>query len=267
MKNGIEEGVKSISDDIDLRLISGSEDIDVSQQIRVMKSFLQAAEVDALILGPASSKDVVPMVAEYIRKNIPVIIVDSKLDSASLANENVKINLFIGSQNELGGQLVAEYIKSQIGEGEKDILLIEGSPIHETAISRQNGFKKSAPRTWNIIERIANWDRIEATSITKIIILDGVPDAIFAASDEMAMGVIAALKSSNVNQNNWPIIVGFDATNDGVNAIANGEMKKSIKQRPKDIGKQAVEVAWELINGKNVILGEKYVPVVLFPSE
>lgn len=268
MKLGIENASKNISDKAEVRIFAGGADIDAQRQIEIMKSFLSEGTPDALILGPGSSSLVVPVVAEYLKKKIPVIVVDSKLDSTDLKKFNVgNVDLFIGSRNEQGGKLAAEYIKSVIGSGHNKVFLIEGSPIHETAILRQNGFKNNSPKAWEIIERRADWDKTEANRITRSLLQSGIPKAIFTASDEMAMGVIAALKSQDVSKSNWPIIVGFDYTKDGQQAIYNGEMKKSIRQKPQEIGFKATMSALELIEKKGGIRGEVYIEVELAPSE
>jgi len=267
MISGIEIEKRILASKFDIQISTGSADIDAQRQIEIMNSFLESKKVSAIIIGPASGKQIVPTVAKFNNAGIPVIVVDSKLDKNELKRNNAKVDLFIGSKNEDGGKKAAEIIQSLIGNDRQDVLLIEGSPVHETAIARQNGFMNNSPKAWNIIPKRADWDKVAANRITRAVIETNIPTAIFAASDEMAMGVIAALKSSNISEDKWPIIVGFDATIDGLKAIDEGTMCATIKQNPKKIGQRAVRAAIDLIKGMPGVKGEEYIEVEVIPPQ
>ena len=50
------------------------------------------------------------------------------------------------------------------------------------------------------------------------------------------------------------LVVGFDATDDAIEAIRTGRMAAAIAQQPDLIGKTAVENAVKLINGQGIAL-------------
>ena len=56
------------------------------------------------------------------------------------------------------------------------------------------------------------------------------------------------------------IVVGFDATDDGVKAVEDGKMIATIAQKPTEIGETAIETAVKSLNGEKV---EKDIPVEL----
>jgi ribose transport system substrate-binding protein len=74
------------------------------------------------------------------------------------------------------------------------------------------------------------------------------------ANDEMALGAVKAIAGARKNI----IVVGFDATDDAIASIKDGEMSATIAQQPDLIGSTAVDTAIQLINGETV---EKSIPV------
>jgi len=54
------------------------------------------------------------------------------------------------------------------------------------------------------------------------------------------------------------MVVGFDATDDAIEAIKNGRMAGTIAQKPELIGSTAVDNALKLIKGESI---EKSIPV------
>ena len=88
-------------------------------------------------------------------------------------------------------------------------------------------------------------------------ILQANPDvkALFACNDEMALGAIQAIKTAG--KGGQVMVVGFDATKDGLAAVENGSMAATVAQLPAEMGKMGVLMAIDLINGKLI---EKEIP-------
>jgi ribose transport system substrate-binding protein len=78
--------------------------------------------------------------------------------------------------------------------------------------------------------------------------------AVFAANDEMALGALEAISGSGKNV----LVVGFDATDDAVEAVKAGRMGGTIAQQPALLGATAVENAVKLMGGESI---EKDIPV------
>ena len=72
--------------------------------------------------------------------------------------------------------------------------------------------------------------------------------AVFAANDEMALGALEAISGAGKDI----MVVGFDATDDAIEAIKAGRMAATIAQQPDLIGKTAVENAVKMINGQGI---------------
>ena len=72
--------------------------------------------------------------------------------------------------------------------------------------------------------------------------------AVFAANDEMALGAVEAISGAGKQI----MVVGFDATDDAIEAIKVGRMAGTIAQQPVLIGSTAVENAVKLISGTSI---------------
>ena len=68
---------------------------------------------------------------------------------------------------------------------------------------------------------IANWNRAQAqTQMTQLISQNGTKiELVLANNDDMALGAIDALKASELSRDEWPIVVGIDGTDVGLEAV------------------------------------------------
>ena len=80
---------------------------------------------------------------------------------------------------------------------------------------------------------------------------------VFAQNDEMALGAVKALQAAGLKD---VIVVGFDATDDAMNAVKAGTMAATVQQQPELIGQYGIQAAKKLIAGQAV---DKFVPVPL----
>jgi len=241
VRAGAEEAAASLSSQYDVR-VEASQSMDAASQTSLLNGFLTRGNVAALVLGPASDTDTVPAVAKYSNAGIPVILIDTELNPSAVKASGVTISAFIGSDNLDGGFKAGEtLLKALQGKGQKPrVLLLEGLPVHQSAIDRANGFMKAVGDHFDVVRVNGEWSRDKAQEIVASRFTRERFAGIFASNDEMALGAIAALESLHVDQTRWPVIVGFDATPDGLEAIKNGRMFATIKQSGKDLGKLGV---------------------------
>ena len=104
----------------------------------------------------------------------------------------------------------------------------------------------------------ANFDRSEGLTVMENI-LQANPDvkAVFAQNDEMALGAQKALEAANMKD---VLIVGFDATDDAVEAVKQGKMAATVAQQPLLIGQTAVDAVHKVLSGETI---DSYIPVEL----
>ena len=74
--------------------------------------------------------------------------------------------------------------------------------------------------------------------------------AVFAQNDEMALGAVEAIGA--VGKTDAITVVGFDGTEDGLKAIKAGKMSATVAQQPEEMGKLALQAAFDHFAGKKV---------------
>jgi ABC-type sugar transport system substrate-binding protein len=142
-----------------------------------------------LVLGPASDVETVPAVAKYSEANIPVILIDTELNASEVKKYHVNVAAFIGSDNRDGGRKAAEVMAGALKGPSRRVLLIEGSPVHQSAIDRSEGFREVADNEKiEVVRRLGEWKRDKAQQIVSAEFSRQHFDGIFAANDDMAVG-------------------------------------------------------------------------------
>lgn len=255
----IQTGAESACDSsIDLQVRSGKDESDVAGQDQILNSILDASskeDISGVILTPSSSgEELISSIKQLRKKGIPVILVDTKIDSSVLAKNGIEPLPFITSSNMDGGKQAAEYIVSLLAKGKTSILLLGGVESQETANQRKDGFEnylKTQPVKYNIQYREAKWNRIEAQTITASFYSAGTKfDAIFGANDEMALGALQATMNKNISPK--PIIVGFDAIDEARNSIKGKGLSGTIAQNPKEMGNKSIQLLKALWNKESI---------------
>ena len=220
---------------------------DVTKQTSDIED-LVAKGISVLIVNPVDSDAVTGAVEAAMAKGVKVISVDRAVNGVEIACQ-------IASDNVLGAELATQYIVDTLGEGVK-VAELEGVPGASAAIDRSQGFHNVADAKLNVVaKQTANFDRTEGMSVMENILqANGDVQAVFAANDEMALGAVEAISGAGKKV----MVVGFDATDDAIEAIKAGRMAGTIAQQPALIGSTAVDNAVKLINGETI---EKSIPV------
>jgi ribose transport system substrate-binding protein len=247
---------------VDLVVQAAEREIDVEKQVQIIENLLQTG-IRALIVTPSGSREIATAIEKANRASVPVIVVDTRVDSKAAADNNLKLESFIGSDNFEGGKIAGEHL-AKITGGKARVAVLEGIPGHETGDSRLRGFREALaahPGMSIVASQPANWERDQGFTVFQNM-LQAHPetDALFACSDLMALGALEAIaaagKSGRIR------VVGFDALEDARKAIEAGRMEASVAQSPRDMGRIAVESAAKLLRGETIPADQK-VPIAL----
>lgn len=253
--NDMQSGAEEMARELELNLIvqAAEREIDVEQQVQIVENLIQR-RVDAILLAPSGSREVIPVISRANEAGIPVITLDTRVDEDLLERDQTEVATFIGSDNYEGGYLAALYV-GEVLNGSGKIAILEGIPGHETADSRQRGFLSGIADFEDIevvTSQTANWERSLGYNVFENILQSYSDiDAVFAASDLMALGAVEAISSSGREPGDI-IVVGFDAHREAVDAIRSGSMHATIAQNPFEIGRAGVENAYKLLNGEEI---------------
>jgi ribose transport system substrate-binding protein len=218
--------------------------------MQIIENLIQSG-VSALIITPSGSREIVSAIVKANAAHIPVIVLDTRADAAALQAAGGKIAMFIGSDNYDGGKRAGEFLTEKMG-GTAEIAVLEGIPGHETGDSRLRGFRdalKNTPRMKIVVSQPANWERDLGYNVFQNI-LQAHPEvnAVFAASDLMALGAMEAIAAAG--KTGRITVVGFDAQPEAREAVKKGTMAATVAQSPAKMGTLGVEWAVRVLKGE-----------------
>jgi ribose transport system substrate-binding protein len=246
----LKDGAQKAAKDAGVQLVVVDAQDDPARQISSVEDLIQK-RVSVILLNPTDSSALAGAVQSAQRANIPVITLDRGVDGADVASH-------IASDNIAGGKMAADFLAKQLN-GKGNIIELQGVAGTSAARERGKGFDDQVATTGMkvVAQQPANFDRAQGLSVSENL-LQGNNDvqAIFAQNDEMALGAVQALAGKNKKI----LVVGFDGTPDGKNAVQSGAMAATVAQQPEEIGKLGVETAKKLIDKQPV---EKSIAVPL----
>ena len=250
MRRGAQEAADRLG--VTLQVQAAEREIDVEKQMQIVENMIQTG-IQALVITPSGSREIVPALAKARKANVPIVIVDTRVDAKAAADAGVKLETFVGSDNYAGGKLAGEYLV-KITNGKARVGILEGIPGHETGDSRMRGFRdavKDAPGITIVASQPANWERDQGFNVFQNMLQAHADiDSVFACSDLMALGAIEAIRAAN--RTGSIAVIGFDALDDARKAIAAGTMAASVAQFPSEMGKAAVESAVKVMRGETL---------------
>ena len=245
----LRDGAQAKADEVGATLLVLDSQDDSAIELSNMEDLITKG-VDLILINPTDSDAVGKAVALANEAGIPVITLDRAANSGDVV-------CHIASDNVAGGKLAGEFIIEQLG-GAGKVVELEGVPGASAAIERGEGFNAAAEGKLEVVaKQTANFNRDEGMSVMENI-LQAQPeiDAVFAHNDEMALGALKAITAAGRDI----LVVGFDATEDALAAVAEGTMGATVQQLPKEIGGAGVEQAMKVLAGEEV---EASIPVDL----
>ncbi|NIK13314.1 ribose ABC transporter substrate-binding protein RbsB [Alkalibacillus almallahensis] len=241
LKEGAEAKAEE-DENVELTVVDAQNDS--AQQLSSIEDLIQQ-DVDVLVVNPTDSEAVVSAVEAANDADIPVVTIDRSADGGEVVAH-------VASDNVVGGEMAGDYIVEQLG-GEGNVVELQGIPGSSAARERGEGFHNVVDEEDGIevvAKQPAGFERAEGLSVMENILQTGDEiDAVFAHNDEMALGAVRALEAAGKED---VTVVGFDAIDDAVEAIENGEMDATVKQQPTVIGERGVEIAKKIANGEEV---------------
>jgi len=247
------EGAQSYAKEhgIQLDMFGVERETDVDHQISIITNLI-SLRYGAIILAPTHSEKLIPICKEALEAGIPVITLDTPLNSVAMAKSGISIP-FIGSDNRIGGQMLGNYLKKRLN-GKGRLLAITGYPGVENGVERTAGFLDAVTENSDI-EIVAldsaNWRTDEALAVvSRLIAKHGKINAIFCANDFMALGALQAVELLGLSSE--IAIVGYDNLEPVRTEMRNGRIWATIEQHSELMGQYAVEAAWKTMHGESV---------------
>jgi diguanylate cyclase (GGDEF)-like protein len=209
--------------------------------------------VDAVALAPQSDA-VLPVVRELNRALVPVFFfnVPRKIDGAQVVSH-------IGYRQQEAGREVGRYLL-RVLRGRGSILVLKG--LSDTSsLDRVAGFRAQIapyPKMRIVATRQAHWERDKARRVVERVLEEHSLDAIYAVSDEMALGASDAVAAAG--RRGEIFVVGLDGTRAALQAIREGALTATLNTNPREMGRILMRTVVRGLNRR-----ERVEPEILSP--
>ncbi|HJE71497.1 sugar ABC transporter substrate-binding protein [Pseudomonas oryzihabitans] len=248
MEDGAKTYQKDHSADFDLISNGIKDETDTSSQIRIVEQMI-VSKVDALVIAPADSKALVPVLKKASDAGIKVVNIDNRLDPEVLKSKSLDIP-FVGPDNRKGARLVGEYLAKQLKQGDQ-VGIIEGVSTTTNAQQRTAGFKDAMEAAGMRIVGVqsGNWE-IDKGNAVAAAMLNEYPDlkALLAGNDSMALGAVSAVRAAG--KKGQVQIVGYDNIKAIHPMLKDGRVLATADQFAAKQAVFGIEAALKLVKGE-----------------
>jgi ribose transport system substrate-binding protein len=243
-----------------VKFTAESSNYDVNNQTNQMDNFISSG-VNLILLGAADSKGIAPAVIRAKAAGVVVVAVDVGAEGG--------VDATITSNNKQAGELDGKYVADRL-KGKGQVVIVNGPPV--TAVTdRVAGFVEVAKKYPDI--KILSQDQNAGGSrdgglrvMTDLLTAFPKIDAVFAINDPTAIGCDLAAKQA---QRKDFFIVGVDGAPDVVPALKDPTslIAASAAQDPYSMAEKAVEIGYNIMNGKKPEQELTLIPVELITKE
>ena len=215
------------------------------KQAAQLDSFI-AQGVDAVIICPADEDALAPAVKAVADAGIPIITC-----SADVSGNQGQV--WVGSENENGGMIVAQFVAEKLG-GKGNVAVLRGPLGSSAEQGRFRGFEQAFapyPDIKIVFDQTANWQREQAMALTENWLSTGTQiDAIVCQDDDMGLGALEAVKAAG--RKSQIIVTGIDAMEDALDSVKAGELDATCFQDAVGQGMGALEMAVKAATGGSI---------------
>jgi ribose transport system substrate-binding protein len=185
-----------------------------SDQANSLEDLVAAQQINALVILPYESAPLTDPVREVKKKGIFITVVDRALTDSTIQD------LYVAGNNPGMGKIAADYLTEKLG-GKGNIVVLRGLP---TVIDNQRfdtfmGLIKNT-QIKVLDSKYANWNRDDGFKVMQDF-LTRFPkiDAVWAQDDDIALGVIDALRQAK--RENEMFVVGGGGMKEVVKRVQN----------------------------------------------
>jgi ribose transport system substrate-binding protein len=228
MEKGARQAEKELG--IDLIVKTTAQETSVDQQITIVEELIRE-KVDAILIAPADSVQLIPVIKKAQDAGIIIINIDNQLDPQASEKIGLTGVPFISVDNAQGAYLSAKHISDK-ADGPSQAAILEGIATAKNAQDREKGALRAFAENKNITvvaSETANWKIDEAYNVAAKLFTD-YPDIkqVFCANDMMAFGVIQYLKQTGKTDVQ---VAAYDALAEARPMLLDGSLQATIDQQ------------------------------------
>lgn len=247
----MERGARAAEKELGVTLVvkTAAQETSIQQQIGIVEDLIRD-QVDAIVIAPGDSVELVPVLKRARDADIVVINIDNRLDPEFSRVSGLTGVPFISVDNEQGAYNAVQALTQQMTEPTQ-VAILEGIREAGNAIERKNGAIrafKSQPLAELVAMESAHWKIDEAYEVTRNM-FEQHPQikAMFCANDMMALGAIQYLQETGRKDVK---VVGYDALEQALAAVKEGALVATIDQQAAEQGYQGVLFAHRALRGE-----------------
>ena len=211
METGAKEYQKHNANQFDLITNGIKDETDTANQIRIVEQMI-VSKVDAIVLAPADSKALVPVVKKAVDAGIGVVNIDNRLDPDVLKSKNLNVP-FVGPDNRKGARKIGDYLAKRLKAGDQ-VGIVEGVSTTTNAQQRTAGFQDAMKAGGMKVVSVQSgeWE-IDKGNAVAAAMLNEYPNlkALLCGNDNMAIGAVSAVRAAG--KQGKVFVVGYDNIN------------------------------------------------------
>ncbi len=226
---------------------------DREQQIQVVENFI-GQRVSGIVLAPLDRRGLVAPVETAVNGKIPVIVIDSGIESKAPAS-------FISTDNREGGRIAARELGKLLG-GKGNVIMLRLQVGSASTEEREEGFLEVMKKDFPAIKLVSTDQHAGATRDTAKRVSENLlnrfgrqVNGIFCCNESSGAGMLLALRDAGLAGGKVKF-VAFDS-GEMLNAgLLAGDVQGLVVQNPMQMGYLGVKSMVALLRG------EKLAPVV-----
>lgn len=221
---------------------------DRDQQIQVVENFL-ARRVSAIVLAPLDSRALVRPVHNAIQAKVPVVIMDSALNSDEYVS-------FVATDNYKGGQMAGEEL-ARLMAGKGNVILLRYQVGSASTEAREAGFLETIKKFPGLkvisSDQHAGATRELAYQTSQNLLnrFGHEVNGVFCPSEPTTIAMTKALRDFGLGGGKVKML-GFDAGSQEVVDLKKGDVQALVVQNPMRMGYLGVLTAVQHLQGKKV---------------
>jgi ribose transport system substrate-binding protein len=248
MAEGAKKHAAAHAGDFDLLVNGIKNETDLGEQVSLVEQMI-AMRVNAIVIAPADSKALVPVLKRARAAGIVVVNIDNRLDAAALKDAGIAIP-FVGPDNRAGAATVGRALAKKLTKGDP-VAIIEGIPTADNGRQRRLGFEDAIKEaSLNLVSTQSGQWEMEKANTVAASLLNAHPalKAIFCGNDNMALGAVAAIKAAG--REGKVIVAGFDHISAIKPLLASGAVVATADQHGDQLAVFGIDAAREMLKTK-----------------
>ena len=240
--------LKEMGKDVEIIWKGPLKEDDRDQQVQLVENFV-SRRVDGIVLAPLDAQALVRPVESAKKAQIPVVIIDSGLNTEDYVS-------FVATDNYLGGKMAGEYMAKKMN-AEGKIILLRYAVGSASTEKRENGFM-DAIGALNGIEILSSDQHAGPTRETAYQNSQNLLNrfgqevqGIFCVNENSTIGMTKALKE--IGRGNGEVtMLGFDAGSQSIEDLKKGDVQGLVVQDPMKMGYEGVMTLMKHLDGETV---------------